>query len=295
MASTRTCVRGTMATTGARNRTKSAKQNLKFNRRDFLKVAAGSALSATLLSTLSSCGKSSFPKPDKPMNVLWIIIDDQRGDCVSYLPDSYPGVKTPNLDRIARHGMVFNNAHCTTAACLPSRVSMLTGLFADQTGFYSNDDHTELKVNDRKEVVIPGITTVSQHFNRHGYDVRFGGKVFHAYKIQKEAWGVKECFVPRRPKWPDPPIQEIARQEKEEKDPKYFEFDWGVVDWPEETMEDSQTARWAAEKLSQQYKEPFFLAVGLKGPHAPFYLPQRYIDMFPADKVVLPPVPEDDW
>jgi len=59
-------------------------------------------------------------------------------------------------------------------------------------------------------------------------------------------------------------------------------------------MSDHKSADWVLERLAGESKEPFFLAVGFIRPHVPFYVPQKWFDLFPLDGVMLPPVCNDD-
>lgn len=63
-------------------------------------------------------------RADRP-NILLLIADDQSWAHVGYMGD--PAIKTPALDRIAREGVIFENAHCVAASCTPSRGALLTG------------------------------------------------------------------------------------------------------------------------------------------------------------------------
>src|SRR4051812_43349393 len=72
--------------------------------------------------------------PQKP-NVLFIAIDDLN-DWVGPL-GGHPQVQTPHLDRLARRGVAFTNAHCQAPICNPSRASLLTGLRPSTTGVYA--------------------------------------------------------------------------------------------------------------------------------------------------------------
>ena len=69
-------------------------------------------------------------------NVLFISLDDLN-DWVGCL-GGHPQAKTPNLDRLAASGMLFDNAHCPAPACNPSRTAIMTGLAPNRSGMYSN-------------------------------------------------------------------------------------------------------------------------------------------------------------
>jgi len=60
-------------------------------------------------------------------NVLLIVVDQWRGDTVSYL--GHPCVRTPHLDALCRDGVTFRNAYTQCVPCGPARASLLTGLY----------------------------------------------------------------------------------------------------------------------------------------------------------------------
>lgn len=64
--------------------------------------------------------------PSRP-NILFIMTDQQRYDQMGYTSDGF--FETPNLDRLARNGVIFDNAYSTSTVCVPARTSLLTGLF----------------------------------------------------------------------------------------------------------------------------------------------------------------------
>src|SRR3982750_1935272 len=82
-----------------------------------------------VLSLLSTAAQAA------PPNVLFIAIADLN-DWIGLLGGA-PQVKTPNMDRLARRGVLFNNAHCQAPLCNPSRASVLTGLRPSTTGVYA--------------------------------------------------------------------------------------------------------------------------------------------------------------
>lgn len=75
------------------------------------------------------------PSSARP-NVLFILCDDLRWDCLSSA--GHPHLKTPHIDRLAREGVFFKNTFCTTSLCSPSRASILSGLYAHAHGVTNN-------------------------------------------------------------------------------------------------------------------------------------------------------------
>jgi arylsulfatase A-like enzyme len=70
-------------------------------------------------------------------NIVFIITDDQRHDSLEIT--GHPAAKTPNIDRLAREGVMFENFFCATPLCSPSRASFLTGLYPHAHKVINND------------------------------------------------------------------------------------------------------------------------------------------------------------
>src|SRR2546423_14296968 len=66
--------------------------------------------------------------PARRPNVVFILTDDQRWDCLGCA--GHPYLKTPNIDRLAREGVYFKKAFCTTSLCSPCRATILSGLYS---------------------------------------------------------------------------------------------------------------------------------------------------------------------
>ena len=98
---------------------------LGYTRRDFLKVAGIGATSLALPSCTSSNQKIQTKDAKKQPNILFAIADDWSWPHAGITGDRV--VKTPTFDRIAREGVLFNNAFVTAPSCTPSRGSILTG------------------------------------------------------------------------------------------------------------------------------------------------------------------------
>ncbi len=110
---------------------------------------------------------SGESRPD----VLFIAIDDLN-DWVEPL-EGHPLVHTPNLDRLARKGVTFTNAHCQAPICNPSRTSLMMGLRPSTTGIYAIQPWFRTVPKYADWVTLP------QYFMQNGYNVVTAGKVYH--------------------------------------------------------------------------------------------------------------------
>src|SRR6186997_2531042 len=84
----------------------------------------------------------NLPAAEPRPNVLFILMDDLRFDDLACM--GHPFVQTPNIDRLAREGVLFRNAFATTPLCSPSRACFLTGHYAHKTGITDNVDRSPL-------------------------------------------------------------------------------------------------------------------------------------------------------
>ena len=122
---------------------------------------------------------------DRP-NVLFILTDDQRWDCVSLNPNSI--IATPNIDRLGHEGVYFPNHFCTTSLCSPSRASILSGLYAHAHGVSNNfTEYPEDMPTWPSELQKAGYETAyigKYHMGEKNDDVRGGFDYFVTHKGQ---------------------------------------------------------------------------------------------------------------
>lgn len=244
-------------------------------RRTLLAGAAASTAAAAL-SPLALAGKS------KP-NVLFISIDDLND--WSGLLGGHPQARTPYLDRLADHGLSFENAHCPAPVCNPSRVAVLTGKRPSTSGVYTNQNPLRR--------AMPDIATLPQHMSSHGYKSFGCGKIFHAG--DPASWDVHSpsdgCGRP-----PDAGRASPKRGTRPQNGIKGSgSFDWGPgrADRDGKYSDDrvaDQVTRW----LKQKHDQPFFIGCGFFRPHLPWFVPQSYYDLYPLDSIQLPTVKADD-
>jgi choline-sulfatase len=236
------------------------------------------ALVSLALMTVTAAGRE---EQRKPPNVLFIAIDDLN-DWVGCL-GGHPQVKTPNIDRLARRGTLFTNAHCQAPLCNPSRSSILTGLRPSTTGIYA------LQPGIRAVAALKSCVTLPQYFAAHGYSTFTTGKIFHDGTIpladretEFQAWGDTGTMAMPPHKLVDTPDKIAA-------------MDWGVFPTRDENQPDWKVAASAIARLeSLPAGKPFFVAAGFRLPHVPCYATQKWFDLYPERSLSMPPVKAND-
>ena len=217
----------------------------------------------------------------KKLNVLFIIADDLNCDIGVY---GSSDVFTPNIDKLASQGVLFENAHVQYPLCGPSRVSLMTGLYPDQT------KSKELRLYVRQ--TIPDVITLGQRFIMEKYNSIRVGKVYHYHNPRDIGTsGHDDHFT-----W-DQTVNPYGRDKIEEyKLNKVKEnFDGATLSWLEsEGSDNEQTDGIGADETIEfldkfsKSKENFFLAFGLYRPHIPFVAPKKYFDLYEKDNMTVP-------
>ena len=217
-------------------------------------------------------------------NVLFIIADDLNCNLSSY---GHYLVKTPNIDRLAEEGLLFQNAYCNFPLSGPSRASMMTGLYPDQTTIKLN----AILLRDR----MPDVTTMSQVFINKGYNATRIGKIYH-YNNPSDI-GTPGHDDPES--WTHT-INPRGRDKDEENQifslvPGSFgaTLSWMAAEGKDEEQTDGMVATEAVKQLEKHAnsKEPFFLAVGFYKPHTPYVAPKKYFDLYPRESIIIPRIP----
>ena len=227
----------------------------------------------------------------KPPNILLFFADDQRFDTIRALGN--PRIHTPNLDRLAARGCAFTHAHipCGThgAICMPSRAMLHTG----RTLFHLHDsgssipaEHTMLGEALRER----GYATWGagkwhngrESFNRSfddGDEIYFGGMADH-WNVPAYHYDASGKYDKRLPYIADPPSfgnNEVA---------------WRDCDHIHAGRHSSEILADAAVDYIERAgtsDSPFFAYVALLAPHDPRTMPQRFLEMYPAEDMPLPP------
>lgn len=218
-------------------------------------------------------------EPERP-NVLFIMLDDMC-DWAHYLGGSTQ-VVTPNLDRLAARGVAFANAYAAVPFSNPSRTALLTGLFPSTTGVYQNTH------NMGNSEAVQSATLLPEHFHDNGYTTVWAGKIFHTRPGEERLERM----------WDDMRFRDGGYgpwMKHMERPPQGM--DWrGYEAWdgPDTDFPDIVNSRHIIEFLQQKHEKPFFAAMGIYRPHAPYTVPARFFDMYDPDGIELPYVPDDD-
>ena len=239
--------------------------------------------------------KETIKKP----NILFIAIDDLRPEIGAYGSEI---AVTPNLDKLASDGLLFNRAYCQEPICSPSRASLMTGARPESINVIENFTY----FRDAN----PDIITLPQHFKNNGYTTTHTGKIYH-----KPGFADADLSWSRKPAYDKMTIQKtetpggFAKKESQEmfkknradmiakygpnaprnglgKGPAYENAD------VEDTFyEDGFNAELAIvtmkDMVAKNPDKPFFLGMGMKKPHLDWLAPKKYWDLYNPKDIKL--------
>ncbi len=239
------------------------------------------------LALLLVLAASSFGAENKP-NVLFIAVDDLRRELGCY---GATHMRTPNMDRLAGRGMLFERAYCQVAVCNPSRNSLLSGTRPDTTKIFDNQHF--LRQN------LPDVVTLPQHFKNNGWHTVSLGKIFHHSEREpgedpaswsEPAWHKSESARQWFSKETNDELNRLKTLPANKRPSLIRGPPYEAANETDDSYPDGQTALKAIETLQRlrETQQPFFLAVGFVKPHLTFSCPQKYWDLYPANTIQLP-------
>lgn len=265
---------------------------------------------------------TTFAQTPKP-NFIFIVVDDLN-DGIEAL-NALPETLTPNINRICENGTVFTNAVCPAPLCCPSRTSFLTGKDAAYTQIYSTYNYkcTDFSQNFSGEnnnatyFTLPGYLKDSAGYFTYGLN-----KIFHCYENYQEYDSLTADACNKKLSWNKIFVYNdsiILKPGINIEEQGVRNNPWSKIN---DTLEPYMMDYVAVDSSIQFIKNfaagegtcgnPFFLALGIKKPHEPLYIPSKYFDSvyvedfttpfkvpfnfpfnaYPPNGIILPPQPE---
>lgn len=226
------------------------------------------------------------PRP----NILFVIADQWRGDCLSIT--GHPVVETPNLDMVARRGIVFTSAFSSCPSCVAARASLFTGLAPSSHGRLGYQDRVPWRYNHMlaQELGNAGYQTYcigKTHFYPQRAHLGFQGLESYEGKHNHDGGYINDYW-----EW----LKSRTSGTGEENAHGLSHNGWPAR--PSHLPDELHNNSWVAERAEEFLKRrdptrPFFLNLSFHRPHPPIDPPRVYWDMY--QNQTLPEVPKGDW
>jgi choline-sulfatase/uncharacterized sulfatase len=227
-----------------------------------------------------------------PYNVLVVLADQLNANWLGCA--GHPQAKTPHLDAFASSGMQFSRAYCQNPICTPSRVSILSGQYCQNHGYYGLSGPAP-----------QGLDNLFRHFRAHGYRTAAYGKLHlpesprnwiaddvdefgDSYETADGRFGASEFLQGLKEKGLRD-LEDSWHNEREYGQPS-IAIDAMPSKLPLEETQEMWSARKAMEFIRQNTSRPFCIQIAFQKPHHPLLPNPRFWEMYPAD-LDLPP----DW
>lgn len=221
-------------------------------------------------------------------NVLLIVADDLRASVLGCYGDRL--CQTPNIDRLAARGMVFEQAYCQGTVCGPSRASFMRGRYHGNKG-----------------------VTLGEHFIEHGFTTARVGKIFHMRvpgdiiagtdgQDVPACWSERynspglEAHTPGNYACLNLNIFTTQLEGRQSTGDPHRPFVTVSYSGDGSDQPDAKSAAKSIELLEKfsHASQPFLLATGFVRPHYPMVAPQQFFDRYPHADIRVPLVPADD-
>lgn len=234
-------------------------------------------------------------------NVLVFMTDQQRGDTLTN-----PDIIMPNLRALMENGVHFNNAHCPSPHCCPSRATFFTGQFPTQHNVWNN----VCVQNTLSRRINASSSLFSEYLAKQDYHNYFAGKWHVCYDTGPEDHGYSELLVTSNKETKNDPTshsmspgwecyQSLAQQPVTARQPGQIDrpgypnyVHYGIDENPFNDLGIVTSAITKLQGLRSQ-QQPWSMFIGTLGPHDPYFVPQRFLDMYADFEVTLSAIHHD--
>jgi arylsulfatase A-like enzyme len=253
---------------------------MSITRRQFAKNTLLGLGAAAVSNGITFAQKSNSESAKKKPNILLLFSDQHQADCMGFL--NHPDVITPNLDKLAKSGTVFSRAYCQDGVCIPSRMSLMTGLYPRRLGMLHNSD---------KSSVVDEVVSLPSLLKENGYYTAAFGKR-HLSAAADKGWDIHkghsrgESPEDNYWRWIEEQgyLDEFQRDWGAENNGKYPIADLGtrISALPEDKTMEAYTAQETVKLIRQQKNrdKPFFCWASFYRPHQPYNAQKRFLDMY---------------
>lgn len=228
---------------------------------------------------------AGYGQNDARPNVLLIMVDDLRPELGCYGEEA---IRTPVMDSLANHSLLFRNAYCNAPVSGASRASMLTGLYPKLPERFTH-------AYTYAEKDAPDAIPLPRWFRDHGYHTLSNGKVFHNVDDHATAWSEQPWRVHREGyeshwavynKW-ELWMSDVSARTIHPKTMRGPFYESAEVS--DSAYQDGKVALKTIADLRRmkEQNQPFFLACGFWRPHLPFNAPKKYWDLYNREEIPL--------
>lgn len=259
----------------------------------------------TSLSCLNKIsGKRQIAKAEKP-NILFIIADDLSAEALGTYgnKESY----TPNIDLLAKRGILYHRMYSQYPVCGPSRAALMTGMYPEKLGVMSNGQSHLI------DSLLSNRPTMAEHFKLNGYTTTRLSKIYHMRvpgditagvdgPDHQDSWDYRYNF--KGDEWMSPGKHaHLSNEQLIFDENAHYNLGFGTAFYAIKTEDkgvnqpDYRATSKAIEILkSHQHgqDQPFFLSIGFVRPHVPLVAPQELFDKYNHTQLSLPATVEED-
>lgn len=229
----------------------------------------------------------SLQPPAEP-DILLIMPDQMRGDCLSIL--DHPVVRTPQIDLLAEHGVLFRRAYTTVSSCIPARYALLSGLHPKTSGVVGFKAKPFTTPPFPELLARIGYTTVLVGRNMHQHpdsgDCGYRQRILGSTYVSNDAY---DQFL-RHAAPETGGIKALVQQTGVSYN------HWQAKPWPlEDELHPTEWVVAQSRKVvaAAEPGNPLFLTASFYAPHPPLFPPKRYFDTYA--KMKLPSPARGDW
>lgn len=217
-------------------------------------------------------------------NIIFLMDDQHRFDALGIINKQ---VLTPTLDSLAKEGVLFSQAVCQAPMCVPSRNSMMLGLYPNQTSVYRNSDGL-------KDDEVP-VKTMAEYFKEAGYETAGFGKT-HWDKFETNTRGFETRYTSEIKEEGGITMLEMNPEAKKKNDAEIADMgpgeenNLGYLGFTSKLKEVEHRGGWISKQVinyinKREDKRPLFLYLSYMKPHSGHNVPKGYEDLYDADTI----------